>query len=1000
MRRLIRPALFTLASVAAVVGFVLAGRISDEPLAWGDIDGWLDRVEPVDAFAEMARWVGLVLAAYVAVISLIALLAELATTIHMPWLHRWLSRLVRAVALPALRHRLLEVTAVATITASSLQAAPAGAVHSAVPAATLVADQMLPPVDMPMVRGEFRGFRVSTVAASPQISGSTYTVRAGDTLWDIVRDHYGRVDAALVEAVATANPSITDSDLILVGWKITLPDLSLDEPVDQFPRTVDGEATWTVVTVREGDTLWDIVDEHYGNATAELVWATVEANPEIDDPALIHPGQLITLPPTVVDEPGLPPAVPLPSVEVDLPPPKIEPPKTAVPEESVPSTSEPTFETESDVPVLNGSPTSAPSASLPSPTVRPTQSVDVRDPQMSPESELPADEVDEPAGPSLAQLIGWTGGGGLAAALLALTARRQRRRPPIERHRRPSERAVQLGVALHETDNLATAEWAAIALGALANQLRPRPGEPTPVPRLLRLGGDHVELVWDVPNPEVCSPWRTHDGGWSWTMERPSALRASDAPSPCPGFVTIGKREGADVLLNLESCGAIAVTGDPDTTASLVNSMALELAANVFSDAPTVLMVRLAAPPGAPEHARVVDVDEALGWIRDRNDSATALLAHRRLTSLFALRARSRPQDSHEPVIVIVDPTTVEQERLAEMIELANGDLGTILVVTGPCPSLTWQLESAGGGVAIQPLGLSLDGLGVPRELDCLIEELVPAAEPTQDEPEADEELEADEVHAVLADHVAIAQDRLPPATSATTVEDGEWDVELKVLGQVRCVGLDEPLTPTELHLAIFLAFHRNGENSDTIATMVWPNGVAQRTITNTMASLRRKLGTGSDGEMLFPLGRDSQYVYKLSPRVATDWDRFLKLARGAEELPPEAGVELLDRALELIDGPPFRAPAGYSWAYSDGTASLICETVALVARRCVDLHLDRAEFLAAGVAAYNGTRTVDDAAEDPLVKRVADALRSNGQESSAKTLLEQASADGATQRV
>jgi hypothetical protein len=99
---------------------------------------------------------------------------------------------------------------------------------------------------------------------------------------------------------------------------------------------------------------------------------------------------------------------------------------------------------------------------------------------------------------------------------------------------------------------------------------------------------------------------------------------------------------------------------------------------------------------------------------------------------------------------------------------------------------------------------------------------------------------------------------------------------------------------------------------------MVWRNGAAQRTITNTMASLRRKLGTGSDGEMLFPLGRDHQYLYKLSPRVTTDWDRFLDLARRAEELPPDQAVELLDRALELIDGPPFRASAGYSWAYSD----------------------------------------------------------------------------------
>ena len=64
------------------------------------------------------------------------------------------------------------------------------------------------------------------------------------------------------------------------------------------------------------------------------------------------------------------------------------------------------------------------------------------------------------------------------------------------------------------------------------------------------------------------------------------------------------------------------------------------------------------------------------------------------------------------------------------------------------------------------------------------------------------------------------------------------------------------------------------------------------------MASLRRKLGTGSDGEMLFPLGRDNQYVYRLSPRVITDWDRFLALDEARRELPPEEALPLLDQAL------------------------------------------------------------------------------------------------------
>ncbi len=1002
MRRLIRPALFTMASVAAVVGFIAAGNLSADPFAWSDIGGWLDRVEPVDAFAEMARWTGLVLAAYVAVVSFAALLAELAAMVNMPKLHRWLSRMVGAVALPALRHRLLEVTAVATITAATMQAAPAGALQTSAPTAALVSEHGLASIDVPVVRGEFHGFVMPATAVPEQAPAASYRVRPGDTLWAIVEQHYGHVDAAMVAAVAAANTSITDPNLILVGSVITLPELNPTHVLTPSPRTVDGEATWSAVTVREGDSLWGIVDRHYGNATAELVWATVAANPEIDDPALIFPGQVITLPPAGNEEPIPPVPSPPAPIAVEVPVPTFEIPTQEAAEIQAPTSPSPTNSgppsaTESDTAIVNDPPEPAVPPTFPRPTVTWTAPAPVVDasPQALPDDMVVEDAANEPAGPSLAQLIGWTGGAGLAAAILGLTARRRRRRPTFERHRRPSEPAIQLGVALHETENLATVEWAAIALGALAGQLRPRPGEPMPVPRLLRLGSDHVELVWDVPNPDVCPPWRTQDGGWSWTIDRPAEVRSNDLPSPCPGLVTIGKRDGADVLLNLESCGAIAVIGDANETASLVKSMSLELAASAFSDAPTVLLVGMGSPPAAPEHARIVSVDEALGWMRDRNDSATALLAHRRLTSLFALRARSRPQDSHEPVVVILDPSSVEEKRLDEMVELANGDLGTIVVVTGPCSALTWQLQCSGGAVEIQPLGLTLGGLGLESELDCLIEDLVPSVDLTEDEPEENEELDADEILAVLADHVAIAQERFPSTVYEAPVEERYWDVELKVLGQVRCVGSKEPLTPTELHLAIYLAFNRSGANSDTIATMVWPNGAAQRTITNTMASLRRKLGTGSDGEMLFPLGRDHQYLYKLSPRVTTDWTRFLELAQRAEEIPSDEAVELLDEALELIDGPPFRAPSGYSWAYSDGTATLISETVALVARRCVDLHLERSEFLAAGVAAHNGTRTLDDAADDPLVQRVADALRSDGRHSGAKTVLNGASSNG-----
>jgi phage tail protein X len=957
MRRLIRPALFTVVSVAAVVGFVAAGRASPYPITWNNLGGWLDRAEPVDAFAELARWIGLALATYVMVVSFTALLAELAAAIQMPRLHRWLRRVVGAVALPALRHRLLEVTTVATITASTLQAAPVGATPAIPPAAMLVSDG-ISSAELPALRGEFQGFGGNSLLPPTSAPESQHTVRAGDTLWEIVEQHYGRVDGGMIDAVAAANPVIQDADLIRVGWVLDLPDLPSAAPAERPPVT--GESTWTVVTVRAGDTLWDIVDAHYGEATAELVWATVEANPEIDDPALIYPGQLITLPPPAIGT--LPTLAP-----EEAPPPVGRPPVHQSPPSQPEVTVEPAPSEVEAVP--------SPAPTMPKPTTTPPAPV-TTPPSAVPPTTVTADEhrpdraagardverevdPDDEVGPSVAQVIGWTGGAGLAAALLGLAARRRRRLSPRDRHRAPSERAVHLGVALRETEHLDTAAWAAVALTEVAGQFRARPGEPTPVPRLLRLADDHVELVWDVPNPDVIAPWQTNDGGWSWNMGRPDTLKPSEASSPCPGLVTIGKRDGADVLLNLESCGAVAVDGEPAAAAALVHSFALELAASTFSDSPTVLLVGAATLPGQLDHARVASAAEALGWMRDRSDSATALLAHRRLTSLFALRARSRPQDSHEPVIVIVDPQAVGEDELGQMLDLANGDLGTILLVSGTCPAASWKLEATQGEVSIHPLGLTLASLAISTELDCLIDEVIPQAEPDQDEPEELGECEPDEVEAVLADHVAMAHERLPDIAGAINAKD--WDVELKVLGQVRCVGAEQTLTPTELHLAIYLAFHPNGENADTIITMVWPNGVAHRTFTNTMASLRRKLGTGSDGEMLFPLGRDSQYLYKLSPRVTTDWHRFLDLVRRAESVPDGEAVGLLDQALSLIDGPPFRAASGYSWAYSDGTATLVIETIDLVARRCVEIHRQRAEHLEAERAAHLASRALDD---------------------------------------
>ena len=140
--------------------------------------------------------------------------------------------------------------------------------------------------------------------------GVTVVVAAGDTVWDLAETHYGYVDADVVQHVAAAN-DLRDPSLILVGQQLVLP------PIAEHggTTTADGDVSGVSHRVVHGDTLWDILDDHYGHVDSDLVQRVAEAN-GLADPSLIIVGTIVVLPDFDVEP--TPPTMPSTPDPVDV----------------------------------------------------------------------------------------------------------------------------------------------------------------------------------------------------------------------------------------------------------------------------------------------------------------------------------------------------------------------------------------------------------------------------------------------------------------------------------------------------------------------------------------------------------------------------------------------------------------------------------------------------------------------------------------------------------
>ncbi|WP_214058671.1 LysM peptidoglycan-binding domain-containing protein [Nocardioides aquaticus] len=455
--------------------------------------------------------------------------------------------------------------------------------------------------------------QMSSNAAAPasaaRRSTISVTVERGDTLWSIAEQHLGAGERWREIAELNRGREMTDGSTfddartILPGWELLVPSVA--------PRDVVVDRA---VTVKQGDTLWELAEESYGEGSA---WPRIyEANAEqIEDPARIFPGQRFVVP----DQPAKEP----PAVEHVQPP--VEPPDTEV----VPPA-------KSDPPAAEESPTSAPT-SAPA-DVAPSSAAETDNQTTVGSGGVLEDSGFHVDGATITRaLLG--GGGFLAAGMLAVYVGRRRTQT---RNRRSGRAMPSVAPPLRADDKVLRAigneagqrvAFFDSALRELA-QLIESSGLRLPDAAAARIDQERLELQLAHPELAAPDPWIASPDGSVWTVSAGHTPATWDRISPYPAMVTLGNdADGGTWLLDLESAGVTQIVGAPAAAADLARFVAAELALNPWSDAEIVSVAGIAGEVAPLNYGRIfaeprLDIDRLTKLARQVADTVESSGRH------------------------------------------------------------------------------------------------------------------------------------------------------------------------------------------------------------------------------------------------------------------------------------------------------------------------------------------------------------------------------------
>ena len=817
----------------------------------------------------------------------------------------------------------------------------------------------------------------ATATAAPGTGTGTYTVRPGDSLWQIAQDRLG--DGARYAEIATLNYDAPQPDgLTLTGEHWLRPGWALRLPADASPLVPP--AAVTTVVVEPGDTLWQIAQDRLGDGgrydeIAAASTAVQNDGHRLTDPDLIRPGWQLNLPGA--------PAVPATASRPIAPPPHTTSPAAQQPRPAV----------------LSPPPSAA--AERPAAVATPAP------------GRQPEPRTGKPAGTDRADSVSGVGddsgdelrvrtaagvGALLASGVLVLLgirrARQQRRRRPGHRIPMPPADLAPAELDLRLVEDPAGVGRVDQALRTLSVLLG-ETGRSLPALRLVRLTPQQLELSLAEP-VTLPAPFLASADPTLWTLDVDAPLLdCVEVPAPYPSLVTLGHDlDGAHVLIDLEHAGALAVEGDAVNSLAVLAGLAAELATSSWADDLQVTVVGcLPSLPAALGQDRVrylPDLSTLLPALEQRAADVRESLHANGLPDLQHARLATPEPAVHggnwtPEILLLAGPLDPDlRARLdAVLHDLPRAAVAAVTTaVAGPDD---WRLQLSPAypdretSAVLEPFGLTLRPQLLTADDLAQLCELLAIADrpdcPAADTSGTDAELVADEPGLVdLGSQLAApataapakpetpsalpSQDSPAPsdprhtdeAAAAHTRPPGQVDDDednagagapyVQVLGPVNVIGALGTVESSKrrqlTEIAAFLALHP-GSNHHGMSEAIWPGARELNNTRNTaLSKLRAWLGGPDDNVSYVPRASDDG-GYRLHPAVRTDWHRWQDLLAAG---PAQASTTELAAALELVRGKPFAgaSPRRYAWAEPDrqDMISAIVDAAHELARRAL----------------------------------------------------------------